>query len=409
VSAGYRYSDYKVNDHHFNTDTYKLSLEFAPIHDIRARASYNRAVRAPNIVELFGPTGLGLAAGIDLCAAGTGPNGPAGTGLTTAQCLNTFATQIANGNFTVATATAAINAGLDPNPAFQYNVQLGGTPDLTPETADTYTVGLVLQPRFLPGLAFTVDYFDIKVKNLITTFPFTGLVANCGVTGDPVFCNLINRDVTGSLFNLATGSVDTLNLNLGSLRTKGIDINGSYTHRIGGLGTLNASIVGTYLKSLAFNTGLNPGVGGLDGKFECAGRFGATCSNTVAGVPSPKWRHKARLGFTLPNGLGISGQWRYFSSVKNDTLSNDADLNFLLGPHSNPGSAKLNSQSYFDLALTARVADKFNFRLGANNILDSDPPVAGGESLGGFSNGNTYPQVYDALGRYLFAGVSIDF
>jgi outer membrane receptor protein involved in Fe transport len=126
LGAGYRYSDYKVNDHHFNTDTYKLSLEFAPIHDVRARGSYNRAVRAPNIVELFGPQGLGLAAGIDLCAAGTGPNGPAGTGLTTAQCLNTFATQIANGNFTVATATAAINAGLDPNPAFQYNVQLGG-------------------------------------------------------------------------------------------------------------------------------------------------------------------------------------------------------------------------------------------------------------------------------------------
>ena len=172
---------------------------------------------------------------------------------------------------------------------------------------------------------------------------------------------------------------------------------------------MNASIVGTYLKNLTFDTGLNPGTGGLDGKYECAGRYGATCSNTVAGVPSPKWRHKARLGFTMPNGLGISGQWRYFSAVKNDTLSGDPDLNFLLGSHSNPGSAKLNAQSYFDLTLSARVADKFNFRLGANNIFDSDPPVAGGESLGGFSNGNTYPQVYDALGRFLFAGVTIDF
>jgi outer membrane receptor protein involved in Fe transport len=408
VSAGYRYSDYKVNDHHFNTDTYKLSLEFAPIHDIRARASYNRAVRAPNIVELFGPAGLGLAAGIDLCADGTGPGG-VGTGLTTAQCLNTFATQIANGNFTVATATAAITAGIDANPAFQYNVQLGGNVNLQPETADTYTVGLVLQPRFIPGFALTVDYFDIKVNNLITTFPFTGLIANCGVTGDPVFCNLINRDVTGSLFNLASGSAVTLNQNIGSLRTKGIDINGSYTHRIGGLGTLNASIVGTYLKSLAFNTGINPGVGGLDGKYECAGRYGATCSNTVAGVPSPKWRHKFRLGFTLPNGLGLSGQWRYFSQVKNDTLSGDSDLNFLAGSNSPPGSAKLAARSYFDLALSARVADKFSFRLGANNILDKDPPISGGGALGGFSNGNTYPQVYDALGRFLFAGVSIDF
>jgi hypothetical protein len=69
------------------------------------------------------------------------------------------------------------------------------------------------------------------------------------------------------------------------------------------------------------------------------------------------------VGFTLPNGLGISGQWRYFSSVKNDTLSGDADLNFLLGSHSNPGSARLNAKSFFDLALTARVADKYNFGL----------------------------------------------
>src|SRR6185369_6446469 len=319
------------------------------------------------------------------------------------------ATQIAAGNFTVATATAAINAGIDSNPAFQYNVQLGGTPTLTPATADTYTVGLVLQPRFIPGLAFTVDYFDIKVQNLVTTFPFTGLVANCAVTGDPTFCNLINRDVTGSLFNLPSGSATTLNTNLGSLRTKGIDINGSYSHRIGGLGTLNASIVGTYLKNLTFDTGLNPGTGGLDGKYECAGRYGATCSNTVAGVPSSKWRHKARLGFTMPNGLGISGQWRYFSEVKNDTLSGDPDLNFIQGSNSPPASAKLAARSYFDLTLSARVADKFNFRLGANNILDKDPPISGGAALGGFSNGNTYPQVYDALGRFLFAGVTIDF
>jgi iron complex outermembrane recepter protein len=220
ITGGYRYSDYKVNDRHFNTDTYKISAELAPIHDIRARASYNRAVRAPNIVELFGPTGLGLSGGVDLCAKGSGPNGVAGTALTTAQCLNTFATQIANGNFTVASATAAINAGLDANPAFQYNSLFGGNVNLAPETADTYTAGVVVQPRWIPGFALTVDYFDIKVKNLISTFPFTGVIASCGATGDPAFCNLINRDATGSLFNLASGFVTLQNLNLGGLRTK---------------------------------------------------------------------------------------------------------------------------------------------------------------------------------------------
>ena len=117
-----------------------------------------------------------------------------------------------------------------------------------------------------------------------------------------------------------------------------------------------------------------------------------------------------RAGLTLPNGLGISGQWRYFSSVRNDTLSEDPDLNGTGTPHSAPGNARYNARSYFDLALTARLADKFNFRVGANNILDTAPPVSGQEVTPlPFGTGNTFPQVYDALGRYLFAGVTIDF
>ncbi len=74
------------------------------------------------------------------------------------------------------------------------------------------------------------------------------------------------------------------------------------------------------------------------------------------------------------------------------------------------GDRRLAAQSFFDLALTARISDKLNLRLGANNILDKEPPVASGNAVAApFGNGNTYPQVYDALGRYMFAGVTIDF
>ena len=108
---------------------------------------------------------------------------------------------------------------------------------------------------------------------------------------------------------------------------------------------------------------------------------------------------------------------RYFSSVENDALSGDCDI---ASPNPSAGGAcvgnvapanrKIPSQSYFDLALSARVADRYNFRLGANNILDKEPPIVGGEVANApFGNGNTFPQVYDALGRYLFAGVTIDF
>ena len=71
---------------------------------------------------------------------------------------------------------------------------------------------------------------------------------------------------------------------------------------------------------------------------------------------------------------------------------------------------KIDAQSFFDLSLSARLADRFNFRIGANNIFDKSPPlVSGAVAAPPFGNGNTFPQVYDALGRFLFAGVTIDF
>jgi outer membrane receptor protein involved in Fe transport len=387
ITGGYRYSKYNIRGGSSpSTDTYKISAELAPIRDVRLRASYNRAVRAPNIIELFFPTGLGLSVGADFCAGAT-PT------FTQAQCANTG-------------VTAAQYGSVDTNPANQYNSVFSGNANLTPEKADTYTAGIVVQPRWVPGLAFTVDYFNIKVKNLISPLSFNGVLATCALTANPTFCGFIHRDALGSLTDLPTGFITLQTQNVGGLQTKGFDFNGSYAHKFSGLGTLNISFVGTWLRHLIFDTGINPG-SGLNGVYDCAGFYGATCSfGSVFTAPNPKWRHKLRVGFTLPNGLGISGQWRYFGSVKNDTLSTDPDLNFLQGPHSFPNDAKIPSQSFFDLALTARITDRYNFRLGANNIFDKSPPIVGADVS---ANGNTFPQMYDSLGRFIFAGFTVDF
>ena len=398
LGAGYRYSDYKVAGRHFNTDTYKLSVEFAPIHDIRARGSYNRAVRAPNVVELFAAQAVGLGGTVDSCAGAA--VGGLVNGFTAAQCAFTG-------------VTAAQFGGINANPANQYNALIGGNPNLAPEKADTYTVGLVLQPRWVPGLAFTVDYFDIKVENLISTLGFQTILSQCLASGDPFFCSKIHRNPNnGSLFGSVNGFIETTNVNIGGQRTKGFDFNGSYSRRLGGIGTLNLSYVGTILRKLEIDTGVDGAAAGQDGKFDCAGFYGNTCGSFLSGAPNPKYRHKLRLGMTMPNGLGISGQWRYFSSVKNDALSGDCDIvatNGCVGTVA-PANQKINAQSYFDLAMTARIADRYNFRLGANNIFDKQPPIVGGEVANApFGNGNTFPQVYDALGRFLFAGVTVNF
>lgn len=382
IGAGYRFSNYHVADNSFNTDTYKISAELAPIEDVRFRGSYNRAVRAPNVIELFTPQSLGLAGATDPCA---GPN-PAAT---LEECARTGVTAAQYGN-------------ISPNPANQYNALFGGNPELSPEEADTYTAGVVIQPRFIPGLALTADYFDIRIQNLISSgFGFQTTLNACLQANQ--LCDLIQRDALGTLW--LTGSFIRLNnVNIGGLETRGVDFQGSYGRRLGGWGTLNVSFVGTWLHDLLVDTGLALG-DGLDGQYDCASWYGATC-----GTPNPKWRHKLRIGLTMPSGLGVSGQWRYFSKVENDTLSNDPDLQIGDGPSSNPGDRELKAMSFFDLAFTARLAQRLNLRVGANNIFDTDPPLASGNTVGPPSgNGNTFPQVYDSLGRYIFAGFTIDF
>ncbi len=375
ITGGYRYSNYHVADNSFNTDTYKLQAELAPIPDIRLRASYNRAVRAPNIVELFFPTSLGLSGAVDPCATAT-------PSATLAQCQRT--------------GVAASQYGLiSANPANQYSGLFGGNPNLLPEKADTWTLGAILQPRFVPGLAFTVDYFSIKVKNVVGAPTFTDTINAC-IEGDDAQCLLIHRNTnTGSLWqgsDLATaGYIILTNRNFEgtSLLTKGFDFNGSYSRRLGGWGTLNASFVGTLLTDES-----GAGVGDV---------------GSFAGLqPAPKWRHTARLGLTMPNGLGISGRWRHFSGVECEPQSPSIGCGTEANPI--PANERLSAADFFDLTLTARLAQRLNLRLGANNIFDTDPPIAGAQVVpAGFGNGNTFPQVYDSLGRYLFAGFTVDF
>jgi outer membrane receptor protein involved in Fe transport len=385
--AGYRYSRYDVADNHFSTDTYKFEAEWAPVRDIRFRGSYNRAVRAPNIVELFSAQSVSLAGSTDPCAGviDANPNTVSPTA-SAAQCALTGVSAAQYGN-------------INDNPAEQYNGLLGGNPDLVPEIADSYTLGVVLQPRFLPRFALTVDAFDIRIKDTIGTIGADVIINQCLATADPFFCSRVNRAPgSGSLFLTPNGFITDLNANVGSLTTRGIDINGSYTQPLGGMGSLALSFVGTYLDELIVTP--------LEGiSYNCAGLFGPSC-----GTPNPKWRHKARVTFTAPNGIGLSAQWRHFSKVTNDLLESDTDL--CPNPagcagNAGVGSSGIKAQNYLDLVLTARIGDHYNFRLGVNNIMDRIPPTL--VTPAPFGNGNTYPQVYDALGRYVFAGVTLDF
>jgi outer membrane receptor protein involved in Fe transport len=370
----------------YSTDTYKISAELAPVHDIRFRGAYNRAVRAPNIQELFSPQFVALDGSTDPCAGGV-------ITATDYGC-------IAQG-MTVGSKTPA-------NPAEQYNGRVGGNPNLNPEKATTKTLGAVIQPRWIPRLAMTVDWYDIKIKGAIQGFGADAILANCvnnaTATFTPTSCALVHRAPGGSLWLNPAGYVIDLPANVGAVETKGFDGNISYSYRFGSAGTLSASAIGTYTTHFIVADGLNP-------TYDCAGYYGATCGN-----PLPKWRSKVRLGFQMPNGIGISTQWRYYGKVTNEGFSNDDVLN---NPNVQPGpngvgllNGHVSPQSYFDLAGTFTVGDHYNLRLGVNNILDKDPPLfttSFGSCAVVSCNGNTYPGVYDTLGRYFFVGATLNF
>jgi outer membrane receptor protein involved in Fe transport len=365
VTGGYRYSDYSTGA---STDTYKLEGEFAPVRDITIRGGYNRAVRAPTIQDLFAPQRVALDGSTDPCAGFT----------ITAADTGCIAQGLTVGQFVA------------PNPAEQYNGLIGGNVNLLPEIADTYTAGVVLTPTFLPGFSATVDYFNIEVTGAIQGIGADEIVQECTDTADAFFCGLINRDPSGSLWRSSAGFVTNLSQNIGSLKTSGVDANVNYSTEIGNAGKLNFTFIGTWLNELSTNSGI-PGAADVD----CVGLYGNIC-----GTPNPEWRHQARLGFDFRNGIGASVRWRHFGAVDFDSLSATTQ----------PGIAGFDAVNYFDLALTFSAGDNYNFRLGANNLLDKAPPVTGSQACpAGFCNGNTFAQVYDALGRYIYAGVTLDF
>jgi outer membrane receptor protein involved in Fe transport len=301
------------------------------------------------------------------------------------------------------------------NPAGQYNGLLGGNPNLTPEKATTKTVGVVLQPSFIPRLAITVDYWNIDLKNAIQGFGADAIVTNCvnhtTATSVAPSCALIRRDPSGSLWLTSGGFVIDTPSNSGRIRTDGIDVSGAYSHRLGGFGNLSANFIGTWLHKYKVNNGLPGGI------YDCAGLFGPVCSGAIvaSSAPMPKWRHKARVGLQMPNGIGLSLQWRHIGKVKAETLEDNETLrgDFPIDP-----GLRIKAFNYFDLASTFTIGDHYNFRLGVNNLFDKRPPLVtgGNASLGGSNlcpagscNGNTYPGTWDALGRYIYAGATLNF
>jgi outer membrane receptor protein involved in Fe transport len=367
LNGGYRYSSYNTAG---SVVSYKYGAEWQPIDDFRLRASYQRAVRAPTVLESFSPQNNVLF-GI---SNDQGNNDPCIT-ITTGACAGVK------------------NAGrpLLSCPASQCNQLVGGNTNLRPETSDTRTVGIVFTPTFFQGFSATVDYFNIRVSGFIAGIDPNQTLSECyGPTATAAsqgfFCPLVHRNAIGQLF--AGGFVSSQTTNTGALQTKGFDFEANYQADLddwgmNGYGGLSFNFVGTYLQNL---TTIAVPVPGISPPVECAGLYGGQC-----GTPNPKWRHKLRTTWSTPWDVDVSLDWRYISKV--DFPANN-----------------IPAFNYFDLAADWTIRDGVDVRAGVDNLFDKTPPAVNSSlAAAPFGNGNTFPGVYDSLGRTIFVGATLKY
>ncbi len=385
VDAGYRYSDYSTAG---TTDTYKFELQYAPIQDLRFRGSLQHAIRAPNIIELFNPQSYGQQSflGVDPCAPLNGA--PATRSL--ADCMNTGVTaaQYGDGGATNTIPQCVSN---------QCGQVIGGNPDLLPEEADTYSIGVTFSPAGM-GFIASIDYYNIELTDAIDAIPGPFLFEQCLNSGDPRYCSQIVRTPLGALTgaSVATGGyILQTSVNVAEANLEGIDVQLSYSLPLGeNAGALSFALNGATVLS-ADNTPL-PGSGS---SYDCAGLFGTTCETIT-----PKWRHNLRISWQSPWDVDVSLNWRFIDGTSLDSNDPDPDLN---AGDFDEFNSHMPSVSYFDLSALWSFGTGTTLRTGINNIFDKDPPLIS-TNVSGTGGPNAYP-TYDILGRQAFIGITQSF
>ena len=391
LGLAYRYSDY---DSIGGVSAYKADLDWALTRFLRVRGGYSRAVRAPSVGELFAaPNSAGVTLGSPVSATGV----PTFTGdpcdVRGAYRLGANAAQVTALCVAQGVPTAAVGSyTYVGNTVFATNQ---GNTALQEETADTYSIGLVLTSPFatplLSRLSASIDYYKIAISDAIGTLGVPVALSRCfngdGVS-NPTFsqanvnCQQIFRTPgTGAIAN----PVQPL-LNLASFKTAGIDAQVDWQIPLDALGlstdagTIRLNFVGTYLERFV--------VQNLPG----SPLLNYTGTTGSVGIVQPKYKIASSIAYSV-GPFEIGGNWRHLSAVRDaSVLTNPASVI--------PG---VGSYNYFDLNMRVRAGDRFEFRAGVNNIGDRGPPQVGS------AFGNTDTSSYDVIGRQYFVSARVKF
>lgn len=372
-----RYSDYSNIG---GVSSYAGALRWAPIDQLRFRAGYQRAVRAPNVGELFQGQAQGFPGATDPCSV----DGTAGSGSASQALID----------LCVASGVAPADVGVFTQANTQIQGIFGGNPNLQEEESDTFTLGVVVEP--IDGLDFTIDYFNIEISDAIDVLGGSvgnvlDICYNQIQDASSTFCQAITTRAGGQPFTRRPdGNVDivqVLNENIAGFETSGVDFNANYvTDFDAGLfgegSTLAVNFRSTYLDKYEIIP-----VVGLDTVFECAGNFGQNACNDAF----PEFQAFTRV--TWETGpLGISMLWRYISGPQDEDIDNAGT------DPSTLAVAELDAANYVDLTFTYQFVENLDVNLGFRNIFDEEPTLIGDQQ----EQANTFPELYDVFGPRIF-------
>ncbi|GIL39928.1 TonB-dependent receptor [Rhodospirillales bacterium TMPK1] len=377
VDMAYRFSDYSTSG---ATNTWNVAVNYAITSDVKLRASTARAVRAPNIDELFSGFGDNFLGYTDPCSSTNINNGPAP------------ANRLAN------CRALGVPAAYNQNDFTQAPIRTGGNPLLKPEKARTWTAGVVLTPTFVPGFTFIADYWFVKIRDGIQTLSQNAILNNCvdGSGPSPLFCGLITRNRDGSIRTVVAQTV-----NVGKESVRGVDFDVSYSFdldRVGlhNMGQLSIQGLATWVPQ---NTQIAvPG----DPTFNLY-RSGVVGYPTLKGNIRTTWDYK---------DLTLSLNARYIGNA--ETFPNQTPV--ATGRFEAADFNDIKPFWYFDLGGRYRW-NNLTFFAGINNLFDKEPPQVPflfsgsnqtGASLGNSATGDS-ASTYSNIGRYFYFGTTVKF
>ncbi len=363
VGAAYRFSSYSTIG---DTHTWQVNGVWAPIRDITFRGSYGKAVRAPNIGELFQPVTGDTNFFQDPCQPS---RINLGTQYRAANCSALLAQYGATS--TDALQTVSNVSGVR-----------SGNPNLKAESATTWTAGVVLRPRFIPGLTASIDWYDINLQGAINT-PSPSQLADLCVdvqTLDNPFCPAITRTRGQTIVNGSVAVPGTIvgytvqPQNVGSFRTAGLDVNVDYLIRTARAGTFDLRFVGGYLDRL-----------------DITGIPGAPVTDQVDQPGSPKWNFNFSPSWSLGD-FTLTYNLRWIDGTRTvDVLTTQNDPLFAA-----PSLLRYSELWQHDVQVAYALPSGMSFYLGVLNLSDQRPDP-----------GNAINEPISAVGRFVYAGVKV--